>query len=211
LHRIDFQRTIIHNPSMVVGTRETILEAALGLFAERGFHGTSMPALATRAGVASGTPYRHFESKEQLVNAVYGHCKGELMRALLFEFPFDASERDQFRVFFFRLVGFFRARPEVFDFLELHHHQPYLDSSNLELERQSLGPVLAFFEHGRRVRVTRAMPSEALVAIVWGVFGSLFKAERLGHFRATEELWAQAETCAWDAVRRPESIREDET
>lgn len=196
---------------MPSGTRDTILGAALDLFAERGFHGTSMPALASAAGVAAGTPYRHFESKEELVNAVYARCKGELMQALLLEFPFDATEREQFRVFFFRIVGFFRTRPEVFDFLELHHHRPYLSAANLVLERQSLSPVLAFFEHARRAKVTRAMPPEALVAIVWGVFGGLFKAERLGHLRAHEELWAEAEACAWDAVRRPDPTREDET
>ena len=196
---------------MPAGTRDTILNAALVLFAARGFHGASMPALATAAGVGSGTPYRHFESKEALVNALYRRTKEQLMGALLRDFPFDGTEREQFRVFFFRLVGFFRARPDAFDFLELHHHQPYLDAGNLELERQSLSPVLAFFVHGRGAGVTRAMPPEALTAIVWGVFGSLFKAWRLGHIEATDELWAQAEACAWDAVRRPDDItRESE-
>ncbi len=196
--------------SMTAPTRDVILDAALGVFAERGFHGASMPALAEAAGVGSGTPYRHFESKEALVNALYRRTKESLMAALLRDFPFDATEREQFRVFFFRLVGFFRERPEAFDFLELHHHQPYLDPANLELERRSLSPVLAFFEHGRRGRVTRAMSPEALTAVVWGVFASLFKAWRLGHLEATDELWAQAEACAWDAVRRPDTTNERE-
>lgn len=183
-------------------TRERILDAALALFAERGFHGTSMPALAERAEVASGTPYRHFEGKEQIVNEVYRRAKRALMAALLDGFPFDAPEREQHRTFFFRLVAFFRERPKVFDFLELHHHQPYLDAENLELERQSLAPVLAFFEHGRRAKITRAMPAEALGAMVWGIFSGMTKAARLGHLTLSDELWAHAEACAWDAVRR---------
>jgi AcrR family transcriptional regulator len=183
-------------------TREAILDAALSLFAERGFHGASMPALAARAGVAAGTPYRHFDGKEELVNSLYRREKRRLMDALLEGFPFDAAEREQHRVFFWRMVGYFRERPATFDFLELHHHQPYLDAENLELERRSLAPILAFFEHGRRAKVTRAMPAEALAAIVWGIFSGLSKAERLGHLRVTDELWARAEACAWDAVRR---------
>ncbi|MBX3273761.1 MAG: TetR/AcrR family transcriptional regulator [Sandaracinaceae bacterium] len=189
---------------MSAPTRDAILDAALGVFAERGFHGASMPALAEAAGVGAGTPYRHFESKEALVNALYRRTKEALMGALLADFPFDATEREQFRVFFFRLVGFFRARPEAFDFLELHHHQPYLDADNLALEARSLAPVLAYFERARRARVTRAMPPEALTAIVWGLFASLWKAIRLGHLAPSDELWAQAEACAWDAVRRPD-------
>ena len=193
----------------MASTRDTILGAALGLFAERGFHGASMPELAGRAGVASGTPYRHFESKEQLVNAVYRRCKRELMESLFGGFPYDATERDQFRVFFFRIVGFFKERPEVFDFLELHHHQPYLDRDNLELEVQSLTPALVFFEHARRAKITRAVPEKALLAVVWGIFSGLWKAERLGYLETTQELWAQAEACAWDAVRRPEPHSEN--
>ena len=50
---------------------EAILDAALALFVERGYHGTAVPAIAERAGVAAGTIYHHFESKEQLVNAVF--------------------------------------------------------------------------------------------------------------------------------------------
>ncbi len=195
---------------MAAHTREVILDAALGLFAAHGFHGASMPALASAAGVAAGTPYRHFESKEALVNAVYRRTKQELMSALLTDFPLDATDREQFRAFFFRLVGFFDGRPDAFDFLELHHHQPYLDAANAELERLSLSPVLAFFVRTRVSQVTRAMPPEALTAMVWGIFSGLYKALRLGHLEANPELWAQAEACAWHAVRRPEPSQETE-
>ena len=195
--------------SSVADTRERILDAALGLFAERGFHGTSMPALAERAGVAAGTPYRHFDGKERIVNEVYRRAKRSLVDALLDGFPFDAPAREQHRTFFFRLVAYFRERPAEFDFLELHHHQPYLDAENLALEQQSLAPVIAFFENGRRAGVTRAMSAEALGAMVWGIFSGLTRAARLGHVEPTDELWAHAEACAWDAVRRrgPEEER----
>ncbi len=47
-------------------TRQRLLRAALELFTSLGFHGTTTPALATRAGVAEGTIYRHFAGKEAL-------------------------------------------------------------------------------------------------------------------------------------------------
>ncbi|HSM29374.1 MAG TPA: helix-turn-helix domain-containing protein [Woeseiaceae bacterium] len=51
-----------------VNTRERIKAAALPLFAERGFAGTSIAAIETAAGLAprAGAFYRHFESKEAL-------------------------------------------------------------------------------------------------------------------------------------------------
>jgi AcrR family transcriptional regulator len=47
-------------------TRERILAAAERLFAERGFSGVSMPAIAAAAGITAGAIYKHFKSKEQL-------------------------------------------------------------------------------------------------------------------------------------------------
>ncbi|MEX1154949.1 TetR/AcrR family transcriptional regulator, partial [Parvibaculum sp.] len=49
--------------------RRRILEAALGLFSEEGFHGASMASLAKRAGIPVGTIYRHFAGKEELIHA----------------------------------------------------------------------------------------------------------------------------------------------
>lgn len=47
-------------------TRERILAAAERLFAERGYSGVSMPAIAAAAGITAGAIYKHFVSKEQL-------------------------------------------------------------------------------------------------------------------------------------------------
>ncbi len=52
-------------------TRQKLLRAALDLYTTIGFRGTTTPAIASRAGVAEGTIYRHFTSKEHLLNEVY--------------------------------------------------------------------------------------------------------------------------------------------
>lgn len=52
-------------------TRERLLDAARELFTTTGYHGTTTPVLARRAGVAEGTIYRHFASKQALLNAAY--------------------------------------------------------------------------------------------------------------------------------------------
>jgi AcrR family transcriptional regulator len=50
--------------------RADILQAARAVFAEQGFVGARIADIATRAGVATGTVYLYFESKEALVAAL---------------------------------------------------------------------------------------------------------------------------------------------
>src|SRR5579885_1834643 len=49
-----------------VATREKLLEAAEKEFAERGYHGTGVAAIALRAGLAQGTLYIYFQSKDEI-------------------------------------------------------------------------------------------------------------------------------------------------
>lgn len=48
--------------------RTDILQAALQLIAERGFHAAPMAEIAEKAGVAAGTIYLYFKNKDILIN-----------------------------------------------------------------------------------------------------------------------------------------------
>jgi AcrR family transcriptional regulator len=73
--------------------REKLLAAALELFAERGTEG-SLEEVAKRAGVGIGTLYRHFPTRDALVEAVYRNEVAQLRAAadeLLGELPPDRA------------------------------------------------------------------------------------------------------------------------
>src|SRR5438034_11628240 len=52
-------------------TRQRLVRAALELFTAQGYHVTTTPLIAKKAGVAEGTIYRHFASKQHLLNELY--------------------------------------------------------------------------------------------------------------------------------------------
>ena len=58
-------------PTNETPRRERLLESALALFAERGYAGTSVKAIAERAGVSQGLLYVHFENKQDLLIALF--------------------------------------------------------------------------------------------------------------------------------------------
>jgi AcrR family transcriptional regulator len=54
---------------------QAIIEAALDLFAEQGFDGVCVEAVAARAGVGKATIYRRWPNKEELLLAAFGSLK----------------------------------------------------------------------------------------------------------------------------------------
>src|SRR5258706_13817994 len=58
-------------------TRERLLEAAIEMFAERGYAATGVDALCRRAGVAKTGLYWEFQSKAGLLNAVIDQVVSE--------------------------------------------------------------------------------------------------------------------------------------
>ena len=51
-------------------TRERILHAALALFAQRGYAGTSMSDIAGALGLSKAALYRHYESKQAILDSI---------------------------------------------------------------------------------------------------------------------------------------------
>jgi TetR/AcrR family transcriptional regulator, regulator of autoinduction and epiphytic fitness len=58
------------SPEKTAQTRQTIVDAALAEFLEKGFAESTVESVAKRAGVAKGLIYRYFEAKEALFSAV---------------------------------------------------------------------------------------------------------------------------------------------
>jgi AcrR family transcriptional regulator len=76
-------------------TRVLILETALDLFRERGYEDTTMRAIAEQAGVALGSAYYYFRSKEHLIQAFYGRTHEEHLVACAPVLERERSLRDR--------------------------------------------------------------------------------------------------------------------
>ena len=179
-------------------SRQQIIEAALRAFAERGFHGTSIPEIATAAGVGVASIYRRFDSKEHLVNAVFRDAKSRLRDALLLGLDLGAKPRLLFLDVWARLVRFQRVQPVAFQFLEMQDHVPYLDGESRALEASLLVPIVIATEAA--TRKSAPVPPPVLIAMVWGAFVGLTKAARLGYLAVDEATLLRAGEVCYAAV-----------
>jgi AcrR family transcriptional regulator len=166
--------------------RKEVIECALSLFAERGYHGTSIPAVMEKAGIGAGSLYRLFDGKETLVNAVFRDAKARLERALRDGLDESGEPRVLFDEMWGRLARFAEDEPTAFRFLELQDHTPYLDGESRQLELAVLAPLaLACMDFQRRGVFRDDLGPDVMIAFVWGAFVGLVKAARLGYLKLT--------------------------
>ena len=91
--------------------RNAILDAATRLFAERGLTAAPTSAISKQAGVAEGTLFTYFETKDDLINALYREIKLELADAIMSDFPRKKNVRTRLRHIWDRYVNWGIANP----------------------------------------------------------------------------------------------------
>ena len=157
------------------GTRGRILQASLALFAETGFHGTSIRAIAQRVGINSATLYAHYPSKEQVLAdlVLIGHAElaARMTRAIAALPPESPAD--------VRLAALVRAHVLLhadFPLLavvtnsELHALDPALAQPALALRADCRRLVIETLERGVKDRVF-TVPDLLLTATAIGALG----------------------------------------
>jgi AcrR family transcriptional regulator len=92
--------------------RNAILEAATRVFAERGLTAAPTSEISKQAGVADGTLFTYFKTKDDLVNALYRETKLELADAMMSGFPRKKSVRTRLRHMWDNYVNWGVANPK---------------------------------------------------------------------------------------------------
>ncbi len=93
---------------------ELILQAAEEMLAEKGYHETSMDEIAVRVGIAKGTVYLHFPSKEDLVMAIFERGMLKLLEGVEASIASETTTRAKMEaVLRFMYGGFFNKRGEA--------------------------------------------------------------------------------------------------
>lgn len=184
--------------------RAAVIQAALELVAEHGFHGTPMALVAERAGVAAGTIYRYFESKDDLISGIHDDLEKRLTAALREQYPEDRSVRERYVHIGKVIVAYCIASPMDFRFLEQFHNSPYGVAHRREklFGKQENDICSALFEEGLELGIIKDLPLPVLFALTFGPIVDICRDHILQFITLDDRLITRTVEACWDAVKR---------
>lgn len=175
-----------------------IRQALRDLVAERGFHGASMGAVAKEAGVAAGTAYVHYESKDELVYATYLEIKAGLGEAVLEDYNASVSPFEQWRHILTTAYAFLSEEPERARFLSQLEESPYYEEAHARLVAAG-DPLAATAAKEEFLDLMVELPPEVIYALSFGVAVRLIAA---GAQLKDDEVDTLV-TATWRAATKP--------
>jgi len=184
--------------------RCAIVRATLDLVAEQGFHGAPMALVAERAGVAAGTIYRYFESKDVLINEVHHYLEERFFTALMEGYPEDDQVRDRFLHIGKVLVRYCISAPLEFRFMEQFHNSPYGVAHRREkfFGKNNRDIITELFNEALSKGIVKDLPLPVLFGLAFGPLLAVCRDHILHFIELDDELISRSVEACWDALRR---------
>src|SRR2546423_914209 len=155
------------------GKRESILRAATRVFARNGYFNSKVADIARAAGVADGTVYLYFKSKEEILHSIFDQNMAEAIaagRKLIVKLRDPREKLRRIAMLHLERLGADRDLAVVFQ-VELRGSTKFMQEFSAAGFAEYLSLLRATFEEGQRAGVFRSELNAKVVAKV--LFGAL--------------------------------------
>lgn len=180
--------------------RGEILDAALELIAERGFHNTPVSLIASVSGVSAGIIYHYFDSKDELIQELYKEVKLDMMRNITDGYSTDLPYRDRFDRFWHNSIRHVISHPDQAKFLEQFENSSFLEPNLPDAVMAEVERIVEFYTDGVAAGELKDLPVPVLLGLSTGVAASLLKQHLAGTLVLDDDLSTVAAEACWDAI-----------
>jgi TetR/AcrR family fatty acid metabolism transcriptional regulator len=153
--------------------REAILRAATTVFARNGYFNSKVADIAREAGIADGTVYLYFKSKEEILHSVFDRSVEEALEAARQRVKLIEDPREKLRQIahlHLERLGADRDLAVVFQ-VELRGSTKFMEEFSAAGFAEYLALIRSTFEEGQRAGMFRAELNARVVAKI--LFGAL--------------------------------------
>ncbi len=177
--------------------KKAIFESTLDLIQEHGFHGAPMSLVAKNAGVAAGTIYHYFESKDQLICELYTYNKSRLSNIISEILDENIPYKEKFYKIWLRIYGFYVENTNVLTFFEQYINSPYNAS---KYPNHFKGELYNFFKEGVERKEVKDVRPEILMVLILGSVNSTAKLHKFAEVPVADEEILQIIDILWHGI-----------
>lgn len=182
--------------------KQQLLEAAIDLFAKEGFWNTPTSRIAKHAGVATGTLFNYFPSKDALIDAVYLHLKHEWGQHIMVGYPANGDVKACMGHVWFRHIDWGVRYPAHYSLKEQLGLSNLLSAETLNRQTEELSTMSGLIQRGFDEGIFKEMTVDYFVGLIMADLDATVRhavAHDL-HDMALTKLIALSFDIFWDGV-----------
>ena len=186
-----------------VDKRRLILDAAVRVFARRGFHHCRVSDVADEAGVAYGLVYHYFDSKEEILNTLFLERWQIMLEAIAAVDARDEPARDKLYGVASFIIDSYRYDPDLMKVIivEVTRAANSFGRVHLAMIREAYESIAAIVEAAREEGVFRStIPSEFAAMCFYGAIEQLLTGWIFEELPRSEEEYENAKGLVVDAI-----------
>jgi TetR/AcrR family fatty acid metabolism transcriptional regulator len=155
-------------PASKFPKKDAIIQAAVSVFAEKGFYSAKVSDVAKKAGVADGTIYNYFKNKDDILISLFEKKMDYVLKQFdeaLSNIPDPIKKLQLFFSTYFNIIKEDENLAEVFQvelrqsekFLKDYHNQKFIDYLNIIATILNEGIKAGFFRMDIKVDILKVM------------------------------------------------------
>src|ERR1019366_6457119 len=185
----------------IADKKEAILKSTLELIKDNGFHGTPISKIAKHAGVASGTIYHDFHSKDAIIIALHQRIKTQMVAAMFNETNSSKEYKQQFFDGWINLCKYFINNPSALFFHEQFNSSPYAKVVSKKDAKGYVSRFNEFFQSGMDKGYLKKMEYLLIASAVFGCITATAKYHVTGRFGFKDADLCKIANIIWDGIK----------
>jgi TetR/AcrR family transcriptional regulator, multidrug resistance operon repressor len=191
---------------MIADKKKAILESTLKLINENGFHGTPMSLVAKKAGVAAGTIYHYFDSKDTLILDLYYYTQYRVLDAVKENIQEGMDYKTMYLHRWISRVKFYIQNPDSLFFMEQFVNSPYNKKCSKEDDERFHNEVVQFIDTGIAQKLVRPMNTILLCIMIHSTSLTVAKLHLAQRVVIDETELQQLAQMSWDSIKLQEEL-----
>lgn len=180
-----------------------IYEATIKIAGQKGLFNLCMAEVAKEAGLATGTLYTYFKSKDDLLENLFNETLNEYKNALYF----NCSTDEPVKILLFKIwenyLNYNLKKFEEVNYREQCSFSALICKNNIEKQKESLfDTFIQILERGKQEEIIKHIENKLIIALFIGFIKELAKTTKLGIICIDEQTAKNTFGLFWNAIKK---------